>query len=240
MQISFGEFLVDLDQRRLFAEDGEIRLTVKGFELLKLLIENRPKALKKDELVAHLWPDTFVADNNLATLVADLRGALNDHPQEPRFIRTIYGYGYAFAGEATDRRQSAREHGSGVSGWTLLHEHREIPLNPGSNILGRSGSGVLILDSPTVSRHHARVSIATDGATVEDLGSKNGTWLGHTRVTETVRVKDGDRLRLGSLLVLVRFRPAVASTQTVASSPRVASDPIKVDRGRIHHKFISL
>ena len=216
--MNFGDFVVDLDQRRLLQGGREVRLTTKAFDLLRILLENRPKALSKDELFAQLWPDTFVTENNLATLVGDLRRVLSDNPHHPRFIRTVYGYGYAFPCEATESGQSDAVPDTVHAGWKLLYEHREIPLHPGGNILGRSGPGVVLLNSPTVSRHHARLSIAGDGVTVEDLGSKNGTWLRQTRVTTAVPVQDGDRLRLGSVLVIVRFTSDAPSTETIQFS----------------------
>jgi DNA-binding winged helix-turn-helix (wHTH) protein len=217
MQASFGEFIADFDQRRLFAANREIRLTPKGFELLRLLIENRPKALKKDEIFARLWPDTFVTENNLATLVAELRSALDDDPHEPRFIRTVYAYGYAFAGEAAEQHPVAAI-GELPSAWSLIHDHREIALRSGENIVGRAGPGVVVFDSPTISRHHARITIAGDRAVVEDLGSKNGTWVGPLPVTEPTAVRDGHELRFGSVLVVVRCGGHQLSTETVARS----------------------
>jgi DNA-binding winged helix-turn-helix (wHTH) protein len=216
VEIAFGEFVVDLDQRRLLRGDREIRLTSKGFALLQVLIENRPKALKKDELVARVWPGTFVGDNNLATLVTDLRTALGDPAQDPRFIRTVYGYGYAFVGETSAQSPVAQVSRIEASPWRLIHEDREIALQPGENLLGRTGPGVIVLDSPTVSRCHARLSIADDHATVEDLGSKNGTWVGQMRAVSAVRLRDGDRIRLGSLELVVRCLPTVPSTETAA------------------------
>lgn len=222
MRISFGEFVVDLEQRRLFAGEREIRLSSKSFELLRTLLENRPKALQKDDLIARLWPGTFVGDNNLATVVADLRGALGGHAPGSRFIRTVYGYGYSFA-EAACQSLSSGPATIERSEWKLLHDDREIALQVGENVIGRAGHGVVVLDSPTVSRRHARLSITGDGATVQDLGSKNGTWLGTTPVSGAVPVKDGDKLRLGSLLVTLRFLPAVPSTET-ANHPRQSHD----------------
>jgi hypothetical protein len=185
--------------------------------LLRTLVEHRPKALSKEELFAQLWPDTFVTENNLATLVGDLRAALGDSVHNPRFIRTIYGYGYAFAAEASETIQTPGATPP-LSAWTLLHDDREVALYEGANILGRSGPGVVLLNSPTVSRHHATVAVSGRQATVEDLGSKNGTWLGATRVIHAVSMQDGDRLRLGSLVVIVRFTIHVPSTETVQLS----------------------
>jgi DNA-binding winged helix-turn-helix (wHTH) protein len=214
MRLSFGDFCLDLDQRRLFARDREIRLAPKGFELLKLLIESRPKALAKDELFRNLWPDTFVTENNLATLITDLRAALADEPHHSRFIRTVYGYGYAFCAAATEERSGAAREAR-PSAWTLICHHREIALAAGQNILGRVGADVVVFDSPTVSRHHARLSIAGEQAVIEDLGSKNGTWVGQTPVRGPVAVKDGDELRLGSVVATVRFWPRSLTTETV-------------------------
>ena len=78
MRVAFHDFVADFDQRRLLAGEREIRLTPKAFQLLRLLIGSRPRALGKGELFAQLWPDTFVTENNLATLVAELRAALDD------------------------------------------------------------------------------------------------------------------------------------------------------------------
>jgi DNA-binding winged helix-turn-helix (wHTH) protein len=219
MPVSFGEFTADFDQRRLFAHEREIRLTPKSFDLLKLLIENRPKALKKDELLTRLWPDTFVTENNLATLVADLRSALEDNPHAPRFIRTVYAYGYAFACETVEHQPIAAV-GELPSAWSLIHEHREIALRSGENVIGRAGPGIIVFDSPTISRHHARITIAGDQAIVEDLGSKNGTWAGPSRVNEPIAVKDGHELRFGSVVVTVRFGGHLVSTETIARPGR--------------------
>ena len=214
MRVSFGEFVADFDERRVFAREREIRLTPKGFELLKLLIKNRPKALTKDELFASLWPGTFVTENTLATLVADLRVALEDDPRAPRFIRTVYAYGYAFACEAVEHQSAAAD--ELPSAWTLIHEHREITLRSGENIIGRAGPGVVVFDSPTISRHHARITVAGDRVVVEDLDSKNGTWIGAAPVAGPTAIKDGCELRFGSVVVTLRFGGHLLSTETIA------------------------
>lgn len=118
--------------------------------------------MAKQEIFDRLWPGTFVTENNLATLVANLRSALGDQASEPRFIRTVYAYGYAFVGQVVEpRAESApREQPR----WVLLFEGREIPLREGKHILGRTGPGVITLESSTVSRHHARVTITNGDA----------------------------------------------------------------------------
>jgi len=66
-----------------------------------VLIEQRPAALSKERLFEIVWPDTFVAESNLASLVKEIRTALQDDARQSTLIRNVFGYGYAFAGEAT-------------------------------------------------------------------------------------------------------------------------------------------
>ena len=102
MNVQFGEFTLDLDARQLRGRKGELHLSPKAFELLKVLTENRPRALSKNELHEHLWPATFVSEVNLATLIAEIRDALGDDARKPRFIRTAHRFGYAFCAAAVD------------------------------------------------------------------------------------------------------------------------------------------
>ena len=216
MRISFDRFTLDTDERRFFDGGAEIHLAPKAFALLAFLIEERPRAISKDDILRRLWPGTFVTENNLATLISDLRVALTDDARAPRFLRTVYGYGYAFTG---DLPGGPLEEGRGVpSPWHLLHDHREIGLRSGVNILGRAGDGVIVVDSPTISRNHARISVSGDHATVEDLASKNGTWVGTSRVTTPTVLNHGDELRLGSVVLTVRFNRPLTSTESVSQT----------------------
>ena len=78
-----------------------MHVSPKAFALLEALIKVRPKAVSKDELHSCLWPETFVSDANLPNLVAELRESLGDDAHEPRIIRTVQRYGYAFRADAT-------------------------------------------------------------------------------------------------------------------------------------------
>lgn len=211
MTFTFGDFVLDCDQRRLAAASGDVHLQPKAFALLKALIDARPRALSKDEILATVWPGTFVNENNLATVVRDLRDALGDDAHTPQFIRTVYGFGYAFAAEAL---ASGPGPAVAASAWRLLHEHREIRLSEGATILGRTGSDVTIVDAPTVSRHHALVRVTGAHATIEDLGSKNGTWIGTTRVTGATALQHGVEVRLGAVALRARFATESPSTET--------------------------
>ena len=93
-----------------------------------------------------------------------------------------------------------------------------MPLVPGENILGREADGGGIrIDSPTVSRRHARISISASCASLEDLDSKNGTYLRGEPVTTAVALNDGDEIRIGA--VVLRFRMASASRTATWTRP---------------------
>src|SRR6266699_2092471 len=99
MQVTFGDYCLDLGTRQLLRGKTEVRLSPKAFDLLQVLIDNRTRALSKAELHDRLWPGTFVTDANLAVLVGELRKALHDRPDAPKFVRTVRRFGYAFCGK---------------------------------------------------------------------------------------------------------------------------------------------
>jgi len=199
--VHFGEFTLDTDARQVLGADGELHFSPKAYELLKILVENRPRALSKNELYERLWPATFVSEVNLATLIAEIREALGDDARKPRFIRTAHRFGYAFCGTTSD---APRADDSETTFCWLVTGGRRVPLRLGENILGREPEDGINLDSPTVSRRHARISISGTDAVIEDLGSKNGTFVGGEPISAAVALKDGDEIRTGS--VVCRFR----------------------------------
>ena len=81
-------------------------------------------------------------------------------------------------------------------------------------VLGREGDAVSWFDSTSVSRRHARIVVTDGKALLEDLASKNGTFLGEVRVSAPVPLEDGAEIRLGSLLVTFRWTLAQPSTET--------------------------
>src|SRR5689334_5259838 len=96
----FGAFELDLGQRLLLQRGTPVHLSPKALRLLEVLIESRPNALSKKDIHDLVWPETFVSDATLATLIAELREALEDDARSPSFIRTVYAFGYSFCGEA--------------------------------------------------------------------------------------------------------------------------------------------
>ena len=211
MAIRFGPFVLDSESRRLLRDAQQVRLRPKAFDLLVVLATNRPKAVPKSRLLETLWAGTFVSESNLATLVTEIRDALGDNTQAPRFIRTVHRFGYAFCGDAIEVPESAPHP---TRRCCLMRDDRPIPLSTGDNILGRDEDATLWLDGPSISRFHARIHVSAAGAVLEDLGSKNGTYLGEHKVTEPMVLKDGDEIRLGLLVLTFRIPREAQSTKT--------------------------
>ena len=212
MQVQFGRFTLDTESRQLRSGDSERHLSPKAFELLRVLIECRPAALSKAQLHERLWPATFVSDATLTSLVAELRDVLGDSPRRPRFIRTVHRFGYAFKG-AVAAPESRPLPVDRPRVW-IVWESGQVALDEGDHLLGRDRDVAVWLDSPTVSRHHARIRINGRAAIIEDLGSKNGTFLRGERLATPSELTDGDELRLGSISVKFRLLGLTSSTQT--------------------------
>jgi pSer/pThr/pTyr-binding forkhead associated (FHA) protein len=102
------------------------------------------------------------------------------------------------------------------------NQHRDFTLETGTYLLGRHRSCDIVLDSPHVSRRHARVYVGRNGVQVADVASANGVYVNGERVgTDPVRVADGDRLMLGEeeLQVLVSRPSRPVSDKLPISKP---------------------
>jgi len=211
--VQFGPFSLDEAARQLLRSGREVSLSPKAFQLLVLLVTNRERAMSKQELHQSLWPSTFVVDTNLASLIAEIRRALDDDAAKPEFVRTIHRFGYRFVGQVSASQQRPDEAPTVARHW-LVWDVRQVPLNDGANVIGRGTDASIWIDAPGVSRHHARILIDDDAATIEDLGSKNGTYVAGTRVTGPRHLQDSDQIRLGSVVVTFRTPKFSAATET--------------------------
>ena len=213
MRFRFDPFMLDSDARQLFRDGAEVSLSPKGFQLLLVLIENRSRAMSKQELQQQLWPSTFVLETNVAGLVAEVRRALSDPAESPGYVRTMHRFGYRFIGDvqATDGAPDSSR--PPVKYW-LVWETKQVPLAEGDNLVGRGVDASVWIDAPGVSRHHARIVVRQGEATLEDLGSKNGTYVGDSRVSIPHRLVNGDQIRLGSVVLTFRIPEPPGSTES--------------------------
>ena len=217
MRVGFGDSIFDSETRELIRAEHPVRLQPKAFQLLEVLLKKRPEAMAKDELHRVLWPNTFVADTTLTGLVKDLRAAIGDDAKTPRFIRTIAAFGYAFSGEARELRRASK---AGGFYCRLIAEDGQVGLVAGENTLGRGPDSVLWIDDDTVSRRHARIRVENDGAVIEDLDSRNGTFVGGQRIDAPAVLHDGDRIRLGSFELRFRMSGSPSSTRSTSKRGR--------------------
>jgi DNA-binding winged helix-turn-helix (wHTH) protein len=218
VRIQFGPFTLDLETRQLTRAGREIHLEPKAFELLSVLVLERPKAVSKTDLQARLWPGTFVAEANLSNLVAEIRAALNDSARAPTFVRTAHRFGYAFCGDAVSLTDSGDAAPTRL--WCGLEANgRRFPLPAGEHVIGRDADVAIRFDTSTVSRRHARVLVSADAALLEDCGSKNGTFRGSERVTSPMALADGDVIRIGSVRLTFHVSSPFGPTETHEEAP---------------------
>jgi len=213
VKIRFGPCTVDLDTRQLLRNGKEIHLTPKAYALLEILISDRPKVVSKADLQQRIWPDTFVVEANLSSLVAEVRTALDDRARAPRYLRTVHGFGYAFCATTTSDPAPPAVAADLPSCW-LKWGGRRFPLAEGHHVIGRDPDVDIRIDASTVSRRHARLVVGAKGVLLEDFGSKNGTFHGETRVTSPVTLTDGDDIRIGSVRVTFHAPALQLSTET--------------------------
>lgn len=217
MKVAFGRFTFDADTREVLDGGTRVRLSPKAFDLLRLLLERRPAVVSKRDLHQQLWPDTFVSDANLSVVVAEVRQALGDDAKQGQFIRTVHSVGYSFSGPA--QQLAAPRHGAPApasAGWLcwLVRHDRSFTLSAGENVIGRDPRCGVWLDASGVSRRHARIDVGVGVATIEDLGSSNGTFVAGARLTEPRRLADGDLIEVGAVSMTFRAWTDDTATQT--------------------------
>jgi DNA-binding winged helix-turn-helix (wHTH) protein len=214
MRVRFGGFVLDSDTRELLRGDARVPLSPKAFDLLSILVADRPKAISKSDLQERLWPATFVVEKNLANLVGEIREAIGDDPSDPRFIRTVHRFGYAFR-EALPRAETRGSASRGGEIFFLVKwANGRVTLDDGAHVLGRDPDVEILLNSSGVSRRHALITISAGRATIEDLGSKNGTFVGDQRVDGSRSLGDGDIIGVGSVKLTLKVLQKPSSTET--------------------------
>jgi DNA-binding winged helix-turn-helix (wHTH) protein len=212
---SVSAIVVEVGTRLVRREGVEIHLSPKAFDLLVILVRNRPNSVAHEDLQAALWPDVHISETSLAVLVTQLRKALGDTSAEGRLIRTLHRVGYAFIGEAVIA-DPAEPTATPVC--RLIWRGKSIDVPQGEWVIGRDRGSAVYIDADSVSRHHAKLIIRNQEASIEDLGSKNGTWVSGERVHGIVPLADGTSFRLGSESLRFEIRGVDRSTRTAILS----------------------
>ncbi len=211
MRLRFTDCILDLRARQLERQGKPVPLEPKVYELLELLIKRRPAVIANSELDDLLWPQVYVSRTSLTRLVSKLRTALGDSPRNSLVIRTAYKAGYAFCAEATSVGSVA----ASAAAIELAWNRQTWRLADGEHFAGRDAECSLIIDAGTVSRRHARITVVSGRATIEDLDSTNGTHVNGSRISRPTRLDPGTEFSLGSEVLRVRRRSASAPTVKV-------------------------
>ena len=215
VRVTFGACEFDSLRHELRVHGQAVPLSPRAFQLLARLLDRRPEVIAKSELLEHLWPGTFVSDASLHNLVAELRAAIGDTPQASRLIRTVPRCGYGFIGEVGESSAGAQPTSNrGHFRPQLISKRREWSLSEGTHVIGRDPDCAVMIDAPKVSRRHACIVVTGGEATIEDLGSKNGTYVNGRRVKAITRLDDGCRMRIGPVVVIYRDPRTLPSTMT--------------------------
>jgi len=197
MRVRFAPFTLDSGRQQLFADGRDVALSPKAFEVLQLLIEHRPDVVDKQTIATRVWPDTHVSDASLTVVVAEIRRALGDATESPRFIRTAHRRGYAFIADVEETEPGGRPIGQ-ARFWVVVND-KTVVLPAGETVIGRDpGCGVWV-NVASVSGRHARIVVRGRAATIEDLQSTNGTFVRGARIRDRVDLHDGDVVRLGEV-----------------------------------------
>jgi DNA-binding winged helix-turn-helix (wHTH) protein len=205
MRVTFDRFTFDSERRALLENGKPVHLGPKAFRALAILIAERPRAVAKQDLFDAIWDKAVVDESNLAGLINELRDALGDQRRKARFIRTVHGFGYAFCGDD-----------KAAADTFVTFGRRKFPLHEGANVLGRDPNADVTIDDATVSRRHAVITISGKKTTIEDLASKNGTFIDGLRLEGSAPLREGQNIVLGDAAIAFRSSAAPGSTVSVS------------------------
>jgi DNA-binding winged helix-turn-helix (wHTH) protein len=201
----FGDFELDVEAYALSRAGERVRLERIPMELLILLVRKAGTLVDRKAIQSALWGSNVFVEHDTAinTAIRKIRHALGDDADKPRFVETVVGKGYKFVAPVTSGQRPPS-----MSSYELVRGSQHYALEGGENVLGRDPSARVCIEHPSVSRRHARIAIGGDCATIEDLASRNGTFVGGERVSERTEIRDGAIIGLGpitlSFLALVR------------------------------------
>ncbi len=178
--LSFDRFSLDLANERLLHDGDAVPLTPKAFAVLRRLVEDTGQLVKKDDLLRSVWRDTHVSDGVLRVIILEIRRALDDDFERPRFIETVPRRGYRFIAPRTrTSRQPARadEHGTlvGREGVIAAIDTRFARARAGERqvvfLSGEAGIGKTAVLDAFVARAAAELDVViARGACLEHYG----------------------------------------------------------------------
>jgi DNA-binding winged helix-turn-helix (wHTH) protein len=200
-----GAWLVEpmLDQ---ISRDGRVvRLRPRAMDVLTCLAAAAGKLASKRDLIDAVWRTEHVSDHALTQVIAELRAALEDDARNPMYIENVPRRGYRLVTAVTPVAESVPPAREAAVPFRLQGEGGDHPLKQGANLIGRTADADICIDRTAVSRAHARIVVTGTTATIEDLGSKNGTYLNGARLEQPAVLTNGDDIWIGRSVARLRF-----------------------------------
>ena len=95
-----GVFAIDKSARVILKHDKEIDLTQIEYLIMKLFIENEDQSLNREEILKNVWGNEYYGDPKIVDVnIRRLRRKIEDNPSDPKYIKTVWGYGYRWRKE---------------------------------------------------------------------------------------------------------------------------------------------
>ena len=91
-----GNLRIDKDAMKVYRNEEDVGFKTKEFKLFLYLYENKNRVIAKDELFAKIWGDAFFSDGTLNVHIRKIREKIEENPNQPKLIKTIWGTGYMF------------------------------------------------------------------------------------------------------------------------------------------------
>jgi len=232
--LKFGDFrladwLVQPSLNRVCSSDTMRQIEPKVMDVLVFLADRAGQVASRQEIIDAVWAKRFLADTVLTRAISELRRVLGDHARTPCFIQTVSKRGYRLLAvrlpspEATPGAPATMRAGAGLRQpdgalgslpvCSIAWGELEIRLEEGDTIIGRAREALIRVASTRVSRRHARITVCGMDATLEDLGSRNGTYLKGRKLEGPAPLQDGDEISVGPAVLSFRLRHTGETTQ---------------------------
>ena len=182
-----------------------VRLRPRAMDVLLCLVSTAGKLASRRDLIDAVWRTEYESDHALTQVIAELRAALEDDARNPMYIENVPRRGYRLVATVNPVAASMPVVEAPAVPFRLQGETGDHPLKQGQNLIGRSPDADIRIDRTAVSRAHARILVTGTTATIEDLGSKNGTYLNGARLERPAVLSNGDDIWIGRSVARLRF-----------------------------------
>jgi len=193
MLFRFGDYDLDCARRELRRSDDPVHVEPQVFDLLTLLVANRDRVVKKDEIIASVWKGRAISEVTLNSRINAARRAIGDDGKRQALIRTVPRCGFRFVGDA--RNCSVHGHDGGKERAPLLHDGQT------SSRLGAPAQEVRFVRNA----EGINIAVARSGTGMPLV--KTGTWLTHVEHDWQGSVWAPMFWRLAGEFQLVRYDP---------------------------------